>query len=216
MSYYIGKQVQGYRITSERDITKRGASRWRGECIKCGKQKWLELYMLRGTVHNCRNCQNIEKREAVWTRQKDMPHYRRWCNMIQRCQNPNNPDYHTYGGIGIVICDEWLDFQPFHDWCEIHYVKGYSLDRKNSCGDYTPDNCRFASHEAQARNANKPVTNTSGYKGARLAGSGRWDCYVNNTYVSTHDTAREAGIAYNNYVIKHSFENSLNLIEEVK
>ena len=38
----------------------------------------------------------------------------------QRCYNPNNQNYHNYGGRGITMCDEWLGehgFENFRNWC---------------------------------------------------------------------------------------------------
>jgi hypothetical protein len=33
--------------------------------------------------------------------------YRSWSQMLQRCNNPNNPFYEYYGGRGIKICERW-------------------------------------------------------------------------------------------------------------
>jgi hypothetical protein len=40
--------------------------------------------------------------------------HRTWQGMQQRCHNPNNKDYKSYGGRGIRVCDEWReDFLNF-------------------------------------------------------------------------------------------------------
>ena len=39
--------------------------------------------------------------------------YQRWYDMIDRCYNPNNSLYYTYGGKGITVCDEWKYFPSF-------------------------------------------------------------------------------------------------------
>src|ERR1700722_18905761 len=31
-----------------------------------------------------------------------------WRNMVQRCVNPKNQAYNSYGGRGIIVCDRWL------------------------------------------------------------------------------------------------------------
>jgi hypothetical protein len=79
-----------------------------------------------------------------------------WNSIKQRCYNPNSDRYHVYGGKGIKICDEWINnFSKFRDWSiENGYFKQpkdtlfkdkLSIDRKNSEGDYTPENCRWIS-----------------------------------------------------------------------
>jgi hypothetical protein len=36
------------------------------------------------------------------------PEYHVWQHMKQRCTNPDNKHYPSYGGRGITICQEWL------------------------------------------------------------------------------------------------------------
>ena len=99
---------------------------------------------------------------------KKHPLYDKWRSMIQRCANPNNQRYKYYGGRGVKVCDEWLEYPfVFFKWCEDNgYEKGLEIDREDNDGDYTPDNCRFVTH--RENNINKRLimsTNKSGYKG---------------------------------------------------
>ena len=41
--------------------------------------------------------------------------YHIWEAMKSRCNNLNNKKYKDYGGRGITVCDEWLEFIPFRD-----------------------------------------------------------------------------------------------------
>ena len=39
-----------------------------------------------------------------------------WQGMKQRTTNPKNKSFERYGGRGIVVCDEWLDYEKFKSW----------------------------------------------------------------------------------------------------
>ena len=82
-----------------------------------------------------------------------------WRGMRYRCNNPTNPAYKWYGARGIKICSDWFDFGKFVLWA---YTNGYSdeltLDRIDNDGDYTPDNCRWATRKQQGSNKRNPYT----------------------------------------------------------
>lgn len=63
-----------------------------------------------------------------------------WQAMKQRCQNPNNPSYKNYGGRGIQVCSEWMEFKVFIDNMGIP-PEGWSLGRVNNDRGYCPVNC---------------------------------------------------------------------------
>ena len=37
--------------------------------------------------------------------------YNKWGSMKTRCYYPKSKDYKNYGGRGIKICDEWLNYE---------------------------------------------------------------------------------------------------------
>jgi len=85
------------------------------------------------------------------------------------------------------MCAEWLDNpQSFIEWAESHGAKrGLEIDRIDSDGDYSPDNCRFISHEKNSRNRrNRGVTDqeVKAIKAALSAG------------VSCRKVARDVGV----------------------
>jgi len=79
------------------------------------------------------------------------PTYMSWQAMRQRCNNPGNIGYATYGGRGISVCQEWDSYEQFlSDMGE--RPSGWTLDRIDPNGNYCKDNCRWISRKEQNRN----------------------------------------------------------------
>jgi hypothetical protein len=77
--------------------------------------------------------------------------YQSWASMKGRCLNPRNPKYSIYGGRGIKVWDQWLDFNRFlEDMGE--RPNGMSLERVDVDGHYVPWNCMWATPKRQANN----------------------------------------------------------------
>ncbi len=86
--------------------------------------------------------------------------YRSWQHMKERCYNKNSKRYADWGGRGIKVCESWLEsFENFlNDMGKKPSQEKYkySIDRIDNDGDYTKENCRWAT--AKQQNTNKRNT----------------------------------------------------------
>lgn len=118
-----------------------------GESLMCGYTKSCGCYQRErtsdaSTIHGGRD----SRLYAVWN------------SMKSRCFNKKNKAYYRYGGKGITVCDEWLDFEVFRAWS---LKNGYdpnaprgmcTIDRIDNSKGYYPENCRWASSKTQMSN----------------------------------------------------------------
>lgn len=80
--------------------------------------------------------------------------YNLWKGMNRRCRDKSDP---YYGGKGIAVCPEWLDFGPFQHWAREHgYVNGLSIDRINPNEGYNPKNCEWVTPDENSRRVYRP------------------------------------------------------------
>ena len=113
-----------------------------------------------------------------------------WNNMKKRCYNEKNNSYCWYGAKGIKVCDEWVhDFDAFKAWALAHgYRDDLTIDRIDSNGNYSPDNCRWVTVRDQAYN--RSTNNNLTFDGKTMAMT-EWANLIGMNYRTLSKRIRE-------------------------
>lgn len=129
---------------------------WRCRC-ECGNVRDVRRGLLiEGRVYACGPCMKLERSRRNTTHgQSRSPLYAVWRSMIARCENPNDAEFHNYGGRGVRVCRRWRDsFEAFAKDMGKRPSAAHSLDRfPDQDGDYEPGNVRWATKKQQRRNS---------------------------------------------------------------
>lgn len=112
----------------------------RSKACRCAKR---EATIRRNFKHGCS------------LRGKRDPLHGVWSSIKTRCYNQNAKSYRDYGARGVGMCEAWREsFTAFQDWA---VASGYvprklTIDRRDSAGNYEPENCRWITRQEQNRN----------------------------------------------------------------
>lgn len=131
-----------------------------------------------------------------------IPEYKNWRSIKQRCANHNRDHADRYIGRGIDICREWKnDFWSFYNHVGKKPDNSYTIDRIDNDKGYEIGNVRWATKREQASNTSRKNKNGHvgiEYRYSKLKGD-RWKAkiYYNHTYINlgTYDNIDEAIMA---------------------
>jgi len=102
--------------------------------------------------------------------------------MISRCTNKDNKDYKGYGGRGIIVCHRWLgSFRNFLIDMGPHEGE-LTLERIDNNGNYTPENCKWATRREQNLNQR---ARTRGERFGICKKANSWQLYIHGIYIGT-------------------------------
>ncbi|RLA42161.1 MAG: hypothetical protein DRQ64_00265 [Gammaproteobacteria bacterium] len=138
---------------------------------ECGTEKEINKGSLRsGRTASC-GCLNSELASERMAAQKTThgmsrsSEYQVWGALVQRCTNPNNPNYPKYGGRGITVNPLWVEsFEAFFQEIGARPSMQHSVDRIDNGQGYEPGNVRWATRSEQQRNTRRNRLLTLGDK----------------------------------------------------
>ena len=132
----------------------KGCQQWSCIC-ECGKMVVRDTMTFKRdhSSLSC-GCQRIERVIKAKTSHGNYNSgaYISYRKMMDRCLNPKNNTFHSYGAKGITVCQRWIDGFKFFLEDMGPRPDGCSIDRIDNSGNYEPSNCRWADISTQASN----------------------------------------------------------------
>lgn len=216
----VGERFGSLTVVSAAPRDKDNHLCWNCLCV-CGNtvvRKHLRLLFSKDRRRNS-NCGCLEAKRIVALGHGNKTHglstlnsehpllYYVWKSMVARCENKKHPAFRSYGAKGVKVCGAWHDPLVFVKWAiNSGYQEGLSIERRNSCGNYSPRNCTWLPMSLQHGNKRKNVMYT--YQGRTLCLS-EWARYIGMSH-SALDKRRSLGLPIHLILSKESLFHGRN------
>lgn len=132
-----------------------GRTKWKFSC-ECGEitiKSSSDVLSGRSTSCGCFRRANATRLATSHGESKQTPEWIAWISMKTRCSTPSDTSYPNYGGRGITVCERWENsYENFLEDMGRRPSSVHSLDRKDTNGNYTPDNCKWSTRVEQNNN----------------------------------------------------------------
>lgn len=201
----IGQKFGRLTVVEDCESPSKFPGKWYSCKCDCGELATVSTQGLRrGSTKSC-GCLNSELTIARNRTHglRSHPLYETWASMMHRCYNENSNVYEYYGGRGITVCEQWHGDEGILNFIQDmgQRPEDTSLDRIDTEGGYSPENCRWASKGMQSfnrrHNGNSSSKKAGVYKFKKKGvWTGKWKAIISfnkkRLYLGTFDTEEEA------------------------
>lgn len=127
------------------------------KCLcECGNNTVVQYNnLVSGHTKSCGCIENIGNLKHGMSYTKE---YKSYHKMLERCYNPKQDNYESYGGRGIIVCDRWREsFENFFSDMGLKPTSKHSIERTDHDGNYEPSNCTWETQRNQCNNKRNNV-----------------------------------------------------------
>ena len=202
----VGTKIGIYEVLYECDFKSNDGHRmFHVKCTKCGWETNKQMHQIQ-YVKECKHKNRFGEYITLGKIWKNKRIRNIFKGVLDRCYNPNDKNFKTYGGKGIKVCQEWIEnHKLFELWSlENGYKDNLTIDRIDSNKDYCPENCQWITLGENSRRAN---ANFIEVNGKTLSGT-QWAKELNLGCNTINKLSQKYSIDLVKEFIKRRMENS--------